>query len=82
MRVFIRPRGGEYVSIGFIPLIQPGGFGCLFNIGHRATPDLNFRDNQNNIIGHGPRNDLGRAYSQLGLLQLRLGIRFFGETCR
>ena len=77
MRVFIRPRGGEYVSIGFHPVCTLRGFGCLSNTAHWATPDLDFRDNRNAIIGHGPRNSIGRAYSLLGLLRLRLGIRPF-----
>jgi hypothetical protein len=37
---------------------------------------------QNAIIGHGPRNDLGRACSQLGLLRLRMGIRPFRTPSR
>ena len=35
---------------------------------------------QSAIIWHGPRNEVGRAYSGLELLRLRLGIRPF-RTC-
>ena len=43
MRVFIRPRGGEYVSIEFHPVCTLRGFGCLSNTAHWTTPDLDFR---------------------------------------
>jgi hypothetical protein len=40
MRVFIRPRGGEYVSIGFHPVCTLRGFGCLSNTVHWALASL------------------------------------------
>jgi len=35
---------------------------------------------KNVIIGHGSENDLGKAYSGLGLLRLHLGFRSFGTS--
>ena len=67
-----RPAGiTHHFRAGRSARLVDGGDGVGHCTGHHRLRD-----------GHGPRNDLGRACSQLGQLRLRMGIRPFRTPSR